>query len=45
MQEVMEETGAYVWLGHGPDCYVHSTSIVPEMTSSGEMMLPYFKPA
>jgi hypothetical protein len=37
--------GAYVWLGHEPDMFVHSTSIVPEMAPTGEMMLPYFKPA
>jgi peptide/nickel transport system substrate-binding protein len=45
MQEIMEETGAYVWLGHEPDFFVHRTSIVPDMAPTGEMMLPYFKPA
>jgi len=45
MQELMEDTGAYVWLGHEPEVYVHRTSLIPEVAPSGEMMLPYFRPA
>ncbi len=42
MQEVMEETGAYVWLAHEPEVFVHSSDLKPQFSPGGEMMLPYF---
>ena len=44
MQEIMEETGGYVWLTHEPEVFVHSADIDPQFASSGEMQLTYFKP-
>src|SRR6056297_1567695 len=45
MQEIMEETGGYVWLTHEPEVFIHSDGVDPQFASSGEMQLPYFKPA
>jgi peptide/nickel transport system substrate-binding protein len=45
MQEIIEDTGAYVWLGHEPEVYVHRTSLIPAVAPSGEMILRYFQSA
>ncbi len=45
MQEIMENTGAYVWLTHEPEVYIHSANVDPLFAPSGEMQLSYFKPA
>ncbi len=45
MQEIMEQTGAYVWLAHEPEVYVHRASVDVDFAPSGEMQLLYFKPA
>ncbi len=44
MQEIMEETGGYVWLTHEPEVYIHRADIDARFAPSGEMLLPYFKP-
>ncbi len=43
MQEIMEETGAYVFLTHEPEVFVHRDNISPRFAPSGETMLSYFK--
>jgi peptide/nickel transport system substrate-binding protein len=37
MQEIMEETGAYVWINHEPEVYAHRTSIAIDTAPSGEL--------
>jgi peptide/nickel transport system substrate-binding protein len=44
MQEIMEETGGYVWLTHEPEVFIHRDDIEAHFVSSGEMQLAYFKP-
>ena len=44
MQEIMEQTGGYVWLTHEPEVYIHRAYIDARFAPSGEMLLPYFKP-
>lgn len=36
MQEIMENTGAYVWLQHEPQPFVHRADISPVIVPSGE---------
>ncbi len=45
MQEIMEDTGAYVWITHDPLNYVHSEKIVPEFDTGGELLVERFKSA
>jgi len=45
MQEIMEETGAYVWLTHEPEVFIHRADIAAQFAPSGEMQLTYFRPA
>lgn len=45
MQEIMEDTGAYVWINHESETFVHSTDITVDIYPSGEMDLRDFKPA
>ncbi|MBC8240226.1 MAG: hypothetical protein H8E30_07090 [Alphaproteobacteria bacterium] len=42
MQEIMEETGAYVWLSHEPEVFIHKADLNPRFAPSGEMQLSYF---
>lgn len=44
MQEIMEETGGYVWLTHEPEVFIHRDDIDAKFVSSGEMLLSYFAP-
>jgi peptide/nickel transport system substrate-binding protein len=37
MQEIMEDTGAYVWLTFDPLFYAHSDAVVPDFDSGGEV--------
>jgi peptide/nickel transport system substrate-binding protein len=37
MQEIMEDTGAYVWLTFDPLFYAHSDAVVPAFESGGEV--------
>jgi peptide/nickel transport system substrate-binding protein len=43
MQEIMEDTGAYVWITHDPLSYAHKDSIVPEFQAGGEYLVERFK--
>jgi peptide/nickel transport system substrate-binding protein len=45
MQEIMEDTGAYVWLTFDPWYYAHSDKIVPGFDPGGEMRPELFKKA
>ncbi len=45
MQEIMEETGAYVWLTHEPEVFIHRDDIATQFAPSGEMQLAYFAAA
>jgi len=37
MQDIMEETGAYVWICHEPEAYIHPSSIAIDAAPSGEL--------
>lgn len=37
MQDIMEETGAYVWINHEPETYIHTTDITISSAPSGEL--------
>lgn len=43
MQEIMENTGGYVWLVHEPEVFVHRADIEARFAPSGEMQMAYFK--
>ncbi len=43
MQEIMDETGAYVWIGHEPEVFAHRTSVVPMISAGGEEDFARFK--
>jgi peptide/nickel transport system substrate-binding protein len=43
MQEIMEDTGAYVWLTHEPEVFIHRADLTTLHAPSAEMMLTYFK--
>lgn len=45
MQEIMEDTGAYVWITHDPLNYAHSDKIVPDFDTGGEILVERFKRA
>jgi peptide/nickel transport system substrate-binding protein len=45
MQEIMEDTGAYVWITWDPLFYVHSDKIVPKFDPGGELVVEQFKKA
>ncbi|MBS9718997.1 ABC transporter substrate-binding protein [Pseudohalocynthiibacter aestuariivivens] len=44
MQEIMEETGGYVWLTHEPEVFIHRDDIDAKFAPSGEMQMAYFAP-
>lgn len=37
MQEIMEETGAYVWINHEPEVFAHRDSLTINAAPSGEL--------
>jgi peptide/nickel transport system substrate-binding protein len=43
MQEIMENTGAYVWLTHEPIPHLHRETVEPALFPDGLMFLPSFK--
>jgi peptide/nickel transport system substrate-binding protein len=45
MQEIMEDTGAYVWITHEPWFYIHRDNLVPDFDTGGEMLIERFKSA
>ncbi len=45
MQEIMEDTGAYLWITHEPITFIHRDTIVPEWDAGGEALVERFKKA
>jgi peptide/nickel transport system substrate-binding protein len=45
MQEIMEDTGAYVWITHDPANFVHLASIVPGFDTASEHIPQFYKKA
>jgi peptide/nickel transport system substrate-binding protein len=45
MQEIMEETGAYVWINHEPETFAHRASVEVNAAPSGELNYRLFKKA
>jgi peptide/nickel transport system substrate-binding protein len=45
MQEIMEDTGAYVWITHDPLNYAHNDKVVPDFDAGGEYLVERFKTA
>jgi peptide/nickel transport system substrate-binding protein len=47
MQDLMEESGAYLFLTHGVNAYIYNNAnLVPALSPDGQnQMLRYFKPA
>jgi peptide/nickel transport system substrate-binding protein len=43
MQEIMEETGAYVFLTHEPEVFIHKSSLSPHFAPSGEQIFGAFE--
>ncbi len=43
MQDIMEETGAYVWINHEPEAYAHRADIEISSAPSGELDYRRFK--
>jgi peptide/nickel transport system substrate-binding protein len=43
MQEIMEDTGGYVWLTHEPEVFVHRDTLHADFAPSAELQLLYFK--
>ena len=44
MQEIMESTGAYVWLTHEAEVFVHRDNLKVSLAPSGETFMLYFEP-
>ena len=42
MQEIMEDTWAYVWICHEPETYIHNTRVIPKNSTRGRDGLPGF---
>ncbi|WP_311946301.1 ABC transporter substrate-binding protein [Halomonas piscis] len=45
MQEIMEETGAYVWINHEPEAFAHRQEVVVNASPSGELNYRRFEQA
>jgi peptide/nickel transport system substrate-binding protein len=45
MQEIMEETGAYVWINHEPETFAHRASVKVNAAPSGELNYRLFEKA
>jgi peptide/nickel transport system substrate-binding protein len=45
MQEIMEDTGAYLWITHEPAFFVHKNGIVPVFDPGAELLVEQFKTA
>jgi peptide/nickel transport system substrate-binding protein len=43
MQEIMEDTGAYVWIGHDPSPIIYRDTIDPWITPVGNLFFPGFE--
>lgn len=45
MQEIMDDTGAYLYITHEPLNYIHKTSIKPGFDAGGELLVERFSKA
>jgi len=45
MQEIMDESGGYLWITYPPSAVVYRDSVIPGMFPNGRMKLSAFKPA
>lgn len=45
MQQIMDDTGAYVWINHEPEVYAHSSDIEVAAAPSGELNYRRFRQA
>ena len=45
MQEIMEDTGAYVFINHEPETFVHRPHLMPSISPDGQMSFRNFKKA
>ncbi|MCH7788930.1 MAG: peptide ABC transporter substrate-binding protein, partial [Acidobacteria bacterium] len=43
MQEIMEDTGAYVWIDHEPEVFIHRNSVALDISPSGNSDFRDFK--
>ena len=43
MQEIMDDTGAYVWIANEPIIFVHRDWLAPDITPNGDLELTNFK--
>jgi peptide/nickel transport system substrate-binding protein len=43
MQEIMEDTGAYVWITHDPVNIIHKVGVIPDYDPGSEYMIERFK--
>lgn len=43
MQEIMDATGAYVWIGHEPEVFAHRDNFTPMISAGGEEDFARFK--
>jgi len=39
MQDMMEESGAYIFITHGANAYIHSNAVKPALAPNGEIFL------
>ena len=42
MQEIMEDTGGYVWITHEPESFVHNTDLNPAIGPTGNLDFRHF---
>ena len=45
MQEIMDNTGAYVWLVHEPEAFLHRSDLEPSLSPEGQFSFQHFKNA
>lgn len=45
MQEIMEDTGAYVWISHEPEVFIHRSNLEPDLWPTGQLNLRNFRQA
>jgi peptide/nickel transport system substrate-binding protein len=43
MQEIMEDTGAYVWISHEVEAFIHRDDLRIDVSPTGEMQFRYFE--
>ena len=43
MQDIMEDTGAYVWLAHWPSLWIYRNHLVPSIWAGYILSIPGFE--